>query len=127
MNIYFPIIFPNIEEDIITQKRTVYHAPLREVYSVGDRLLITNDCKPSSIIANATITSICQVKLINISNEALNKVNVKSLEQYMERLFSTYREYNLTINSILYEVEFEYNPPLTNKLIQCYVECNPKD
>jgi hypothetical protein len=125
MKLYWPAVFPNIEEDILTQKRTILHVPYSysqaRHYSVGDNMLILN--LHHAIIANATITSISKIKLMDIT---LGKLNVSSFHAYCDRLDLAYSKYNLTLESELKEIEFEYNPPLAISLIRCYVDGSPK-
>jgi hypothetical protein len=112
--IYWHIIFPRIEQDILTKKRTVLHLPSLCNILVGDYLVIHSDAQPSdSTVAIVFIKSIKSVKLKDISKESILKMNIDSHQDYFARLYETYQEDNLTPDSDIFEIEFEYGDDLS--------------
>ena len=124
------IIFPNIVKDILTQKRTVLHLPYSDYLLsgdpllVGDHLLIHSDNTTDkicdgiadfNIYANVVINNVTMIKVKDISKESLLKMNIDSYQEYFERLCKTYSKDNLTPQSDLFEIEFEYCQPLSEE------------
>lgn len=125
------IVFPNIEDDILTQKRTVLHLPYIYDALVGDHILIhsyntmdkvNNGTADFNIYADAVIKSITMVRLIDISKEAISKMNINSHQEYFTRLFNAWPEDNLTNQSLLFEIEFEYCPPLSKEVNKYFAD-----
>jgi hypothetical protein len=120
--IYFHIIFPRIEQDILTKKRTVLHFCSVDNILIGDYLVIHSDIPSDSVIAISQIKSITPVKLKDISKESILKMNIDSHQEYFERMYKTYPKENLTLDSDIFEIEFEYEKALSEFDIKYFTE-----
>ena len=121
--IYWHIVFPRIEQDIITKKRTVVHFCSVDNILIGDYLIIHSDIpSDSSVIAISQIKSITLVKLKDISKESILKMNIDSHQEYFERMYKTYPKENLTLDSDVFEIEFEYENDLSETDVKYFTE-----